>query len=79
MRPNAPVPLRTQAHGLSFCELDYVVVPFLAEFVNTLTNLAYGESSNGSTAGQKPTEPRHQYTGPSGGPTRDDTTSCPPA
>lgn len=27
----------------SFCEEDYAVTIYIAEFVNTLTNLAYGE------------------------------------
>lgn len=28
----------------SFCEEDYAVTPYIAEFVNTLTNVAYSKS-----------------------------------
>lgn len=28
----------------SFCEEDYAVTSYLAEFINTITNVAYSES-----------------------------------
>lgn len=34
---------RQLTHCASFCEEDYAVTRYIAEFFNTLTNLAYGE------------------------------------
>lgn len=32
----------TDLGGFSFCEEDYVITLYLAEFVNALTNVTYG-------------------------------------
>ena len=33
----------------SFCEEDYAITRYFAEFINTLTNLAYGMSASSLT------------------------------
>lgn len=37
-----PLPIASSNTGYSFCEEDYVVTRYVAEFINSLTNLAYG-------------------------------------
>lgn len=37
-----PKPALTRWLSNSFCEEDYVVTFYLAEFINALTNIAYG-------------------------------------
>ena len=47
--------------ALSFCEEDYVVTRYLAEFINSLSNLAYGTCKN---APPPPPPPANQSPGP---------------